>query len=73
MVPLIGPVAGAAFITTVKLTGAAFPQTLLCVQEMTPPVVVQLTEMELVPCPEAIVAPAGTVHVKTLPALFVTE
>lgn len=58
--PLIADVTGAAPIVTVVVTGVPVPQPLVSVTDIVPPVEPKATLMELVFCPEVMVAPAGT-------------
>ena len=46
----------------VKQVGVLVAQALLAVTQISPPVVPDVTEMDVVPCPELIVHPDGTVQ-----------
>ena len=44
------------------VTGVPVPQGFVSVQVMLPPVGLQFTNIEFVPCPDVMDAPPGTVH-----------
>ena len=55
-------VAGAALTVIATVLAPLVPQVLLAVTDTFPAEPPKLTVMEVVPCPEVIVAPDGTVH-----------
>jgi hypothetical protein len=62
-VPLIAPgTAGAVFIVKAKLAALEVPHVFVAVTEIFPEVEPIVTVAEVVPCPDVIVAPAGTVQ-----------
>jgi hypothetical protein len=64
VVPVIAPgVAGAVIGVTVKQPGGLDPQPLSAVTQTLPAVEPTVTLIEVVPCPELITHPLGTVHV----------
>jgi hypothetical protein len=61
MVP--GAAGGPLTTETARQLAALVPQVFVAVTQTLPAVVPQFTIIDVVPCPETIVAPAGTVHV----------
>ena len=59
------PTCGTGLTVIVWQLAALNPQALLAVQQMRPEVFPKVTVIDLVPCPETMVAPVGTVHVLT--------
>ena len=65
MVPTV-PTVGDGSTVTVWQLGKLVPQALPAVTHIVPEVTPKVTVANLVPCPEVILAPAGTVHVYTV-------
>ena len=55
--------AGGTDMVTGRVPAPLVPQLLLAVTLIVPPLVPKFTVIEFVPCPETMVAPAGTVQV----------
>lgn len=60
--PDITGVAGGPFNTTLNVTGVPLPQLAVSVTVIKPPVVPKSTTIALVPAPDVIVAPEGTLQ-----------
>jgi len=61
---VIAPAAATAGVTvTLKLDPVPLKQLLLGITATVPELLPKLTVIDVVPCPDVIVAPAGTVHV----------
>jgi hypothetical protein len=64
VLPVMAPgVAGIEVTVTAEVWALLVPQVLPAVTVTFPDVVPKLTEIEVVPCPDTMVAPDGTVHV----------